>query len=103
MTQEPLRRLGLYISQSQGRGYWYIVTNHDDDSTSLTWLGDPPDMTEGEVHQLSTGLTASEMCPYVDAFALPSVKWTGSSLHCRSTPSSTAAIPVMSNESPSRR
>ena len=52
MTQEPLRRLGLYISQSQRQGYWYIVTNHDNDGTSLTWLGDPPDMTEGAVHQL---------------------------------------------------
>ena len=52
MTQEPLRRLGLYISQSQGRGYWYIVTNHDDGSSTLTWLGDPPHMTESEVHQL---------------------------------------------------
>ena len=48
-------------------------------------------MTEGEVHrayELESGYvgclvrTASEMCPYVDAFALPEREVDYSSLHC---------------------
>ena len=47
----------------------------------------------------------SEMCPYADAFALPEREVDRlASLHCwRSTPTSTATIPVMSTVSPSRR